>query len=243
MNLVIDIGNTKVKIAVFDKQSLIKKASLSNLSLNKVSDWLNAYPIINIILSTVKKQPDKLIQYLSSTHTVINLNHKTPLPVTIEYSTPETLGKDRIAAVVGGNELFPNENILVIDIGTAITYDLIDANNRYLGGQISPGRSIRFKALHTFTDQLPLISRSGNWPEIGNSTESSIQCGVQVGILHEINGFVSQYEKKYNPLRVIVTGGDVNLFVSRLKNQIFANPNLVLSGLNKILNYNVESNN
>jgi type III pantothenate kinase len=243
MNLVIDIGNTKVKIGVFDKNGLVKKSTLGSLGLTKAKSWITSQHIQSVILSSVKTVPSELLDYLSSATRFIKLDHNTPLPVSLSYSTPETLGKDRIAAVVGANDLFPNENLLVIDIGTAVTYDLINADNRYIGGQISPGLSIRLKALHTFTGQLPLVSRSDNWPKTGNSTETSIQSGVQFGLLHELNGFISQYQKNYNPLRIIVTGGDANLFVSELKNQIFANPNLVLCGLNKILNYNVESNN
>jgi type III pantothenate kinase len=172
----------------------------------------------------------------------IILDERTPLPIKVQYQTPQTLGKDRLAAVVGASFLQPEKDILVIDAGTAITYELIEASGIYLGGNISPGMSIRFKALNHFTGKLPLVQEEKEEvPLIGFSTKTAIQAGVVKGIIYEMDGYINELRSRYPELLVFLTGGHSFYFERRLKNTIFANINLVLTGLNRILEYNVEN--
>ncbi len=172
---------------------------------------------------------------------VIRMDHNTPLPVKSMYKTKETLGNDRIAGVTGANALFPSTNVLVIDAGTAITYDLITRDSVYRGGNITPGLSMRFKALHTYTGKLPLAEKTEHYPLIGEDTISAIVAGVTGGILMEIEGHINALKKVYTDLKAIITGGDAEFFDKKLKNTIFVVPNLISIGLNTILEYNVKT--
>ena len=170
----------------------------------------------------------------------IYLDERVALPVKIGYETPETLGKDRLAAVVGATYLRPGRNILIIDAGTAITYELVEASGLYKGGNISPGMTTRFRALHQFTSRLPLVMETEEIPLVGTSTGMAIRAGVVNGIVYEMDGYIDTLKAKYPDLLVFLTGGHSFYFERRLKNSIFADINLVLIGLNRILEYNVE---
>jgi type III pantothenate kinase len=239
VNVTIDIGNTVTKIAVFNKNKLTEIFYDQNGSLENLPEICNNYCIENGIVATVKdigtnirKQIEKCLS------PILWLTHETKLPVANLYKTPETLGYDRIAAVVGANDMFPGKNILVIDAGTAITYEFVDAKNQYQGGNISPGLQMRFKALHHCTERLPLIQREGEVALVSKSTETAIRSGVVKGIEYEIMGYISAFKEEYPDLLVFLTGGDSFSFDTRLKNIIFADKFLVLKGLNRILNYN-----
>lgn len=174
----------------------------------------------------------------------MELNEKTKLPLKNRYKTPGTLGKDRLATAVGANYLFPSRNVLAIDAGTCIKYDFVNSKNEYLGGAISPGLDMRFKALHHFTAHLPQLKKmkTANVNLIGRTTRDSILSGVQNGAIAEISGMIKCYQDKYENVHVILTGGD-SVFIRTLvseKNRIFAAPDLTLLGLNVILNYNNE---
>ena len=191
------------------------------------------------ILSSTKLVDQQLLEYLNGDFTqFIELDHLTPLPIANLYETPETLGKDRIAAAVGANELFPNQNVLVIDAGTAITYDFVSAENQYLGGNISPGLQMRFKALNQFTDKLPLVDSSAYFSEIGKNTKEAIRGGVQNGILFEIEKTIEIFAEKYEDLQVILTGGDSAFLSQMLNADVLVHLNLTLIGLNRILEFN-----
>jgi type III pantothenate kinase len=168
------------------------------------------------------------------------LDHATSLPITNQYATPSTLGMDRLAGVCGATQLFPDENTLVIDAGTCVKFDFVDKHKNYLGGAISPGLSMRFRAVHAFTSRLPMLVPANDPELIGNSTETSIQSGVINGMVEEIDGIIVRYQKKYPDLKVILSGGDGAFFENKLKASIFASPNVVLIGLNSILIYNVD---
>ena len=161
------------------------------------------------------------------------------LPIQNLYSTPETLGVDRIAAVCGAQTTFPNEKCLVIDMGSCITYDYLNEKGEYHGGSISPGLNMRFKAVHTFTAKLPLVKPLADPALIGTTTASNIQSGVINGLTEEIKGIISLYQHKFGNIRVILCGGDAHFFENKLKGVIFAIPELVLIGLNSILSHNV----
>ncbi len=240
MRLIVDIGNSKVKTAIFQENSCRKTAQWDSLGANKLEQWLEDFPIEAAIYSDVRGRSQELTQFLQSRFAALALTHDTPLPITLAYRSPETLGKDRIAGAVGGAALYPDEAVLVIDLGTSITYDMVEPGGRFVGGQITPGLHMRFKALHTFTGKLPLVGYEKAVPEIGYNTATSLQSGVVWGVAHEVNGFIHQYQNTYAGLKVILTGGDAPVLVSRVKYQIFAVPQLILSGLNKILQYNVE---
>jgi type III pantothenate kinase len=242
MNLCIDIGNTRSKLAVFDEEGSLKKLIVrEKFSQTKLEKVVGKYEIKHAILSSVRKKNGKLKRFLD-THieSFIDLTVDIELPVTNNYHSPETLGRDRIALVVGASALFPKSDILVIDAGTCITYDFIDAQANYHGGSISMGLDMRFKALNHFTAKLPLVQRRDLDSHIGYTTETSIQTGLQCGVVYEMQGFIAAYRAQYPDLRVLITGGDANFFESRFKNQIFAVPNLVLKGLNQILTHNVQ---
>lgn len=241
MNLIIDIGNTVAKLAVFDGDELIEVLRGSNHSLDCMRILCNKYKIDRCIIASVITLSNTIKRQLAAvTFPVLELNYKTPVPVTNNYKTPETLGMDRLAAVVGANYIKPQRNLLVIDAGTALTFEFIDEKAQYWGGNISPGIYTRFKALSACCDKLPLIEKNGETPEFGFNTETAIRTGVIKGIEFEIAGYISQMQKKYPDLLVFLTGGDKFSFDTNLKSIIFADRFLVLKGLNRILNYNVK---
>ncbi len=240
MNLCIDIGNTRAKAAIFtpDENLLDIKYYPEEITAEDVAKIKEEYPIKQAILASVANHSEALTTALQSLPFYIPLSHTTPLPVQLNYDTPTTLGRDRIAVVVAGNALFANSDLLVIDAGTCITYDFIDKKAVYHGGSISPGFHMKFKALHSFTDQLPLIETNETEGITGKTTRASIISGVIYGTIAEIGGIISFYRAKYPGLKVLMTGGDSAYFDSMLKSRIFVLPNLLLQGLNQILIYN-----
>jgi len=237
MNLVIDIGNTLIKLAIFDGNKLIDSFTEEHLTEKNIDELYKKYKIQKGIFSTVRVDDVSLLKK----YNFLELSQHTPLPLVINYKTPETLGLDRIAAVVGAKTLFNNKDVLVVDLGTCITYDFLNANNEYLGGAIAPGFNMRFKALNHFTEKLPLVNfNKSDLMLVGNTTESSIISGVYSGMKNEILGAINSYKAQYESLKIVVTGGDINLFDLEPKNRIFADEFLVQKGLNEILNYNAE---
>ena len=241
MNLIIDAGNTFVKIAVFQGTDLVSDESFQKeFILEKIKKNLRIYPAINnAITSSVTKLSDETQDYLTSVSIkVIKLTHKTNVPFQNAYTTPETLGVDRIALTAAAVCEYPNENVLVIDAGTCITYDFKTANEVYLGGGISPGIRLRYKSLNLLTTNLPLLEPSLPENQIGNSTETAIHSGVMLGVIAEIDGIIDTYKEQFEHLTVILTGGDANFLAKTLKNTIFANSKFLLQGLNYVLEYN-----
>ena len=237
MKLIIDIGNTSTNLALFEGKEIVRASNIGSYTLSKVEKFISSDVISSSIISSVKKNANE-ISVISSCYNAIVLTEKTKVPLSNKYKTPNTLGKDRLAAVIGATFLYPKHDILVFDAGTCLTIDFVNAQNEYLGGRISPGIKMRFKALHTFTDRLPLVNQENKDNYMGNNTVSSILAGVQQGILSEVKLIISEYKLK-NPNTIsVVTGGDYFFFENGLKNSIFANPNLVLIGLNEILDYN-----
>ena len=196
------------------------------------------YQISSGILSSVRGDQDQIRGLLASLSYFIELDGKTKIPFKNLYKTPETLGKDRIALVAAASNQFPNKNVLIIDAGTCITYDFLNHKNEYLGGAISPGIQMRYSALHDYTSKLPKLSISNTHKFTGMSTAECIHSGVIHGVAKEIQGCISQYDKKYLDLTVILTGGDTKFLSKQLKNSIFAQQNFLLHGLNQILAFN-----
>jgi len=246
MKLVIDIGNTLTKIAVFDSDQLIDISIQKKITKNLLIEYIDKtnttfsdfYPIKSVIISSVVDYPPIIRNFINNNFKFIELNEHTKVPIINRYKSPATLGKDRLAAVVAANYFYKNHDLLVIDAGTCITYDLINSRGEYIGGSISPGISVRFQSLHNFTGKLPLLEKMNFEKLIGQNTKESILSGVMNGILFEVEEIINQYKQQYPTIKTIFSGGDVKYFDKRLKNNIFAFPNLVLFGLNIILEYN-----
>ena len=240
MNLIIDSGNTKCKLALFQGDELIQKFSLKTLNTEAILNRIRSFPeISHVLLCNVAKSNPELNEALKQGFRFHELNAASKLNFNNTYASPETLGSDRKANIAGTAALYPGKNCLVIDMGTCIKYDLVTADGNYLGGSISPGISLRFKAMNDYTDRLPLL-RAEKLPEnfIGTDTISSMQTGVMIGVLGELKHLVQCYRDQFSDLIVILTGGDCHYFVPALKNDIFALPDLTLFGLNKILELN-----
>lgn len=239
MNLVIDIGNTRVKAAVFEGDTLIDivvfpiQKIISEIQLIKKKYLLN-----DAIIASVGNLSENKLQKLQKLINLLVVSSFVKTPFQNLYKTPTTLGSDRVALVVAGVKKFPNHNVLIIDAGTCITFDFVDANTNYFGGAISPGIEMRFKALNTFTKKLPLVEKKHLDNFIGQNTHESINSGVINGVIQEIEGVIEQYKKKYFNLTVVLTGGDTNFLSKQLKSSIFANQNFLLEGLNELLIFN-----
>ena len=241
-DLIIDIGNTLVKLAVFKQDLLIQKVAFSQQEEMPIFDWITNQSVQNIIISDVSHaQAQSWIQDLNPQGSIVWFDEHTLLPISNGYQTPATLGKDRLAAVAGAHVQFPNNHCLVIDAGTCITYDFIDANGHFWGGSITPGLKMRFRAMHEYTGRLPLLDLMETEEVVGQSTEMAMQTGVQLGLMHEINGFFDTFSQYWRNIKLILTGGDAIFLAEKLKKEIFVNQNLVLEGLNQILKHHVEA--
>lgn len=232
MNLVIDIGNTRIKAALFKNGELISNKTFTNKA--HLEDFIDDVTAEKAIICNVGKEKYSLPDHFP----YIELSHQTKVPLHNQYGTPETLGKDRLAASVGAISEFSENPVLVVDAGTCITLDFTDQEKRYYGGSIHPGLIMRYKALYNFTGKLPLVTPVKEVSLTGSNTKESILSGVQNGITMEIDGMIQEYRHKYPGLIVLLTGGDTNFFESKLKEPIFVRPDLVLKGLNRILVYN-----
>ena len=237
-NIVFDIGNTNIKYATFDNGTMMSHGCINGHDFNLLREKTAGQRDRNaIVCSTIdiNKVQKELLATISSD--ILFLTHETDVPISNLYKTPKTLGMDRLAAVIGAYSQSRTDT-LVIDLGTAITYDFITNQGEYLGGNISPGIEMRLKALHDYTDRLPLVAKEGPLPYLGENTESAIRCGVIDGIRHEIEGYNSKLSLKYPNLCTFFTGGDCIYFENVRKNRTFADKYLVLKGLNEILTYN-----
>lgn len=240
MNLVIDAGNTAVKLAVFEQDRLlIQEVSPYDLVLSELEKMFDKYPgITYALLSAVGPWEYTPKEWLPPSCKLVHLNAKMKLPFQLLYDTPETLGKDRIALAAAALYAYPGKNVLVIDAGTCITYDLITAGKDYKGGAISPGLNMRYKAMHEGTNKLPLLKPEFPQQLTGTSTSASMHSGVVLGICFEIQGAIKEYQLLYPDLTVILTGGDAQFLSKQLKNTIFAHSNFLLQGLNFLLEHN-----
>ena len=240
MNLTLDVGNTQAKLAVFDDKLVTVKSFPVKSIHDNITHFLKRFPLIkNLIVCSVIELDLNFDSYsFKNVHFVSN---DSILPFINLYETKSSLGNDRLALVSRASTKFSNKNVLIIDAGSCITYDFINSNNQYLGGAISPGLNMRFKSLNKFTSNLPLVKSLSESANIGKSTHESINIGVSIGVIHEIDGFIDQYSSKYNNLTVILTGGDSDFLSNQLKISIFANQNFLLEGLNDLIKLNISS--
>ena len=212
------------------------------LSQHEGIDFVLAnHKIKNAIISKTGQNDEVEYRLKEKKINTLVLSHELKLPIEILYKTPQTLGADRIAGSVAASALFEGKNVLKVDFGTCITYDFVNNKQQYLGGAISPGLIMRFKALHNYTAKLPLVDPMQflHYDLTGTDTTTSILSGVVNGIKEEVTGIIKEYEQRFGNLQVVATGGDAGFFVTLLKSEIFARPYLVLEGLNHILNYNI----
>ncbi|SOE19982.1 type III pantothenate kinase [Spirosomataceae bacterium TFI 002] len=239
MYAAVDFGNTLGKLAFFQNGEMTQIEK--GLTPAKMIKALKIVKPDSCIICSVTKNISELTVIFESIPNKIFLSQHTPIPIANAYKTPETLGYDRLAAAAGAKLQFPNSAVLIIDMGTAIKYDYVSKEGVFEGGMIGPGLKMRFKALHTFTKKLPLIEADKLPDLVGGSTKDCIQSGVINGMIAEINGIIQRYKQKED-LSIIIAGGDAPFFESQINYPTFAAPNLVLEGLNRILEYNVEKN-
>ncbi len=241
MNLIIDIGNSRVKVAVVDGQTILAEDATDNYSPEKIKNLAEKYDITRSIVSSTRGVQNDIVE---SVRMIIGhclmFDATTKVPLSIQYSTPATLGRDRLAAAVGAREMFGEGDMLIVDFGTAITIDLVTRCGGFEGGAISPGVMLRFRALHDFTASLPLCEPTFDNIEIARTTDDAIRSGVMNGVCFEIEGYISRFLQKYDKLSIIFVGGDAKFFEKRIKNTIFVNRELLFRGLSRILDYNAE---
>ena len=238
MHLILDIGNTNVKYHLFDQEESILSATVESIQA-AADQIIEDFPALTHVVyadvrGTITKEKLQAIFPQQQVREVKELR----FPFTSHYVTPETLGDDRIALVAAATKLYPQQNCLIVDVGSCLTFDFITAEGNYLGGAISPGLSMRFKSLQHFTGKLPLVNPEEPLSLYGDSTATSINTGIFHGIIHEIDGQINAYKTKYPSLTVILTGGDALLLSKSVKNTIFAHPNFLAVGLNYLLDYN-----
>ena len=252
MLLAVDIGNTRVKVAVFEGNTLLEQFDFSNTELQNelhfiLKKYKNALDMVVASVGNILK--DAFLEFECQVN-IHFISSDFSFPFKNGYSTPNTLGIDRMILASGAVLKYPNQNRLVVDAGTCITYDFIDENDNYLGGAISPGIRLRYESLHNYTAKLPLlklesINDQGLESEkihfIGNSTSESINSGVINGLINEIEGFISQYKAIYPKFIIILTGGDTEFLAKRLKNTIFANSNFLLESLNQTFQHKIKN--
>ncbi len=242
MNLIADIGNNSAKFFLFNDGQIVLHTRRADRSYSTIDEWKEEYDIEKAIISSVVElSPEEKEHFNTLGCPVLWFDSSIGTPLEVAYSTPGTLGSDRLAAAVGAWCETPGRNILVIDAGSAITIDFIEKSGIYRGGNISPGIKMRLKALHNFTSRLPMVDKEGETPKFGHDTETAIRSGVIRGIAHEIDGYINETREKYGEVFVFLTGGDENPLKNIIKNRIFADKNLVAKGLNRILqNYENE---
>lgn len=238
MQLCIDAGNTTIKYALFNKRRLAFKTVSDTFDQKQLSELLFKYKPEQAIVSSVRVIPKRWLSLLQKNTRTTQITKKTLLPITLDYKTPETLGRDRIAVAVAAAMLYPKQNCLIINAGTCITFDIISEEGIYKGGAIAPGIEMRYQAMHKFTAKLPYVTNRTPVRITGKSTEESLNSGVLNNVCFEIAGAIEFYSSHFSKLNVLLTGGNSSFLAKRLKNSIFAAPNLVLIGLNEILIYN-----
>jgi type III pantothenate kinase len=238
VTLCLDFGNTRLKCGIFQDGKFSEEILLENDDPAGILAIIEKFrPAQSILSSVVNHNPmiEELLERKTKFH---KLTHATPIPVSTPVGKPETIGADRLALVVAAVDLFPKKNNLVIGLGSAITYNFININHEFLGGGISPGMEMRFRSLNAFTAKLPLVKPEWNFPLVGYDTKTNILSGVILGMAKEIDGIIDAYREKYRNFNALLSGGDLQYFSGRLKNEIFTDPYLIYKGLYAISRFN-----
>jgi type III pantothenate kinase len=229
--LCLDFGNTRLKVAVFNDDNFIEEIILPNDEMFTIERLIAIHRPEKTILSSVINHNPAIETFLAGATKFHKLSHLTKANFTTAVGKPETIGADRLALCAAAAHFYPGKNNLVIGLGTCITYNFINQYQEFIGGSISPGMEMRFKAMQVFTAKLPLIQAEWNFPVIGYDTKTNMQSGVIAGIGYEMDGFIDEYAQKYGNFNVVLTGGDTAYFARRLKNRIFADSNFLYKGL------------
>ena len=242
-SLCLDFGNTRLKAALFEEAQLKQVTVLKENAFEHLQEIITTHHPQQSILSSVIKHEARFEELLSSQTKFHKLSNASKLPFTIPVGKPETVGADRLAIAAASVFLFPRQNNLAIGLGSCITFNFINQFHELLGGSISPGMEMRFKAMHQFTAKLPLVSAAPiangwNVPLIGYDTKTNLQSGVVLGMAKEIDGIIDLYAEKFSNFNVLLTGGDIGIFQPHLKNKIFADPDLIFKGLYAISQIN-----
>ncbi len=242
VNLIVDVGNTLIKIAVFERNKQVERRTYEQLDGVALDELLKAWPEVEraIVGSTGGEATYYCDLLRSRSIACMEFTATTPVPIKNTYRSPATLGVDRLAAAVGAVEVAPGKNVMIVDCGTALTVDFVTADGTYRGGVISPGMQMRFRALHDFTARLPLCAATDVVEPYGDTTTSCIEQGVMNGMAYEIEGYMKRFEQENQKTCIFFTGGAANFFEKRIKNAIFADCELVFIGLNRILDFNAE---
>lgn len=239
MNLIVDIGNTRIKLALTEGGEVLEHYAVDRLYAAAADELLlGRRPARTIVSSTRGDVPEILDLLRPRTDYLLEFTPSTPVPIRNDYRTPSTLGRDRLAAAVGAVRLFPGRNVLIVDFGTALTFDLVTADAAFRGGTISPGLGLRLRSLHEHTACLPLCAPTADNELLGRTTAEAIERGAMNSVAFEVEGYIGRLKGRFDDLCVIFTGGDAKFFDKRIKNTIFANRNLVVCGLDTILEYN-----
>jgi type III pantothenate kinase len=243
MILAIDAGNTRIKGAVFEGNTLLESVVFLKEELQNNIDFIlkKHKNITHLVVASVRNLEKETFLYFQNRAQIHFVTHNDPFPFANDYQTPHTLGIDRMVLAAGATLLFPNQNRLVIDAGTCVTYDFVDQNNHYKGGAIAPGLRLRYESLPRHTAKLPLLELENPESFVGNTTSTSIHSGIVNGLAYEIDGFISEYEAAFSNFIIILTGGDAEFLAKRLKNTIFANSNFLLESLNQTFQYKIQN--
>lgn len=240
MNLVLDFGNTRIKAGLFNGKELHSSMVFDSVS-GLLSSNIPSFAIHHCLMASVTSNHTEVFKEFSSKFSTQIFTSTTPIPLKNLYRSALTLGSDRLAGAIGSFSFYPNQHVLTIDAGTCIKYNFVNANNEYIGGAISPGIPMRLKAMHHFTNALPLIETDKNYEQlIGTSTSESLLTGAQIAACCEVDEMINRYKHQFENLQVVLTGGDADYLSKQLKNPFFANQNLLLHGLNTILNFSLE---
>jgi type III pantothenate kinase len=226
-----DFGNTRLKAAIFENEIFLEEIILPNDETATIEKLLADHKPQKSILSSVIEHNPEIEDLLAAKTAFHKLSHLTKANFTTAVGKPETIGADRLALSAAAVHFFPQKNNLVIGLGSCITYNFINQYHEFMGGSISPGMEMRFKAMQVFTAKLPLVQKEWNFPLIGYDTKTNMLSGVIAGITYEIDGFISEYARKYGNFNVVLTGGDTSYFAGQLKNKIFADSNFLFKGL------------
>lgn len=239
--LVIDVGNTRMKLGLFDAGRLTAHATVAYGDLAAVERFLAERPLGRAAIGSVAVPDGRFLEALRQKAPLMEIAGDAPSPVRSRYTTPKTLGVDRLANIVGATSLFPKRAVLAIDLGTCVTYDLVDELAVHQGGIISPGMRMRSRAMHAYSARLPEVVPDGQPPIPGTDTASSLAAGVHHGLLMEVQGHIAFFRQQHTGLAVVLTGGDAVRYVRALKSGIFAHPTLTLIGLHALLHFHPDS--
>ena len=237
--LVLDIGNQRIKAGIFQDDHLLLVETFPVGDVKEILNLGDRYSPESVIMSSTSVLEQEMAKAWNKLSTVMILDHTLPLPIRNDYATPKTLGKDRLAGAVAAAAKFPGEPVLVVDAGTCVTYDLVDAENSFKGGYITPGLRMRFQAMHDFTARLPRVEPAERINLYGRTTEDAMRSGTTAGLVEEVRGLIRRFRRSFPGLHVILTGGDGFFLSKQLKSEIFMEPNLVLEGLHRILRFNL----